>query len=85
MDMQMQGIEGRKQLRQRCRSWVVSDASAGLYHCNDRNVMSRRGSLPEAGMNDYVSKPLRPDALYAALESNCRKSDSVPECGRDLS
>ncbi|MER2539581.1 MAG: response regulator [Azonexus sp.] len=87
MDMQMPvlgGIEATETIRARemRRSWVVSDAFKPVYIiAMTANVMSSdRDRCLEAGMNDYVSKPLRPDALYAALaRATAEKSDSVPE------
>lgn len=75
MDMQMPvlgGIEATEAIRARemRRSWVVSDAVRQVYIiAMTANVMSSdRDRCIEAGMNDYVAKPLRPELLYAALE-----------------
>lgn len=75
MDMQMPvlgGIEATEAIRSRemRRSWVVSNAFKPVYIiAMTANVMSSdRERCLEAGMNDYISKPLRPEALYAALE-----------------
>jgi protein-histidine pros-kinase len=75
MDMQMPvlgGIEATEAIRARemRRSWVVSDAFKPVYIiAMTANVMSSdRERCIEAGMNDYVSKPLRPELLYASLE-----------------
>jgi len=75
MDMQMPvlgGIEATEAIRSRemRRSWVVSDTFKPVYIiAMTANVMSSdRERCLEAGMNDYVSKPLRPEVLYAALE-----------------
>ncbi|MEN9481354.1 MAG: hypothetical protein RLZZ298_2749 [Pseudomonadota bacterium] len=74
MDMQMPvlgGIEATETIRARemRRSWVVSAGFNPVYIiAMTANVMSSdRDRCLEAGMNDYVSKPLRPEALYAAL------------------
>lgn len=66
------GIEATEAIRSRemRRSWVVSNAFKPVYIiAMTANVMSSdRERCLEAGMNDYISKPLRPEALYAALE-----------------
>jgi two-component system sensor histidine kinase/response regulator len=52
------------------RSWVVSHELRPVYIvAMTANVMaSDRDRCMEAGMNDYVGKPLRPAELFAALE-----------------
>ena len=74
MDMQMPvmgGVEATEAIRARemRRSWVVSHAFKPVYIiAMTANVMSSdRERCLEAGMNDYVAKPLRPELLYAAL------------------
>jgi protein-histidine pros-kinase len=87
MDMQMPvlgGIEATEAIRARemRRSWVVSDAFKPVYIiAMTANVMSSdRERCFEAGMNDYVSKPLRPEALYAAMaRATAEKTDLTPE------
>ncbi|MFN4325383.1 MAG: response regulator [Azonexus sp.] len=75
MDMQMPvmgGIEATEAIRSRemRRSWVVSQEFKPVYIiAMTANVMaSDRERCIEAGMNDYIAKPLRPDELHAALE-----------------
>ena len=74
MDMQMPvmgGVEATEAIRSRemRRSWVVSHAFRPVYIiAMTANVMaSDRDRCMEAGMNDYVAKPLRPEELLAAL------------------
>jgi protein-histidine pros-kinase len=74
MDMQMPvmgGEEATEAIRSRemRRSWVVSHEYRPVYIiAMTANVMaSDRERCLEAGMNDYVAKPLRPEELYAAL------------------
>ena len=74
MDMQMPvmgGEEATEAIRSRemRRSWVVSHEYRPVYIiAMTANVMaSDRDRCLEAGMNDYVAKPLRPEELYAAL------------------
>ncbi|PKO38943.1 MAG: hybrid sensor histidine kinase/response regulator [Betaproteobacteria bacterium HGW-Betaproteobacteria-4] len=85
MDMQMPvmgGIEATEAIRARemRRSWVVSHEMKPVYIiAMTANVMaSDRDLCMEAGMNDYVAKPLRPDELFAALE-RCRGGGSSDE------
>jgi protein-histidine pros-kinase len=75
MDMQMPvmgGIEATEAIRSRemRRSWVVSHEFRPVYIiAMTANVMaSDRDRCLEAGMNDYVAKPLRPAELFAALD-----------------
>ena len=85
MDMQMPvmgGIEATEAIRSRemRRSWVVSHEVRPVYIiAMTANVMaSDRDRCMEAGMNDYVAKPLRPAELFAALE-RCRDRGSDDE------
>jgi two-component system, sensor histidine kinase and response regulator len=78
MDMQMPvmgGVEATEAIRSRemRRSWVVSHEVKPVYIiAMTANVMaSDRDRCMEAGMNDYVAKPLRPAELFAALD-RCR-------------
>ncbi len=75
MDMQMPvmgGIEATEAIRshEMRRSWVVSHELKPIYIiAMTANVMdSDRERCMAAGMNDYIAKPLRPDALFAAIE-----------------
>ncbi|MBU3695394.1 response regulator [Dechloromonas sp.] len=74
MDMQMPvmgGIEATEAIRSRemRRSWVISQGFKSVYIiAMTANVMaSDRDRCLEAGMNDYVAKPLRPEALRDAM------------------
>ncbi|MBU1365933.1 MAG: response regulator [Gammaproteobacteria bacterium] len=85
MDMQMPvmgGIEATEAIRARemRRSWVVSHEMKPVYIiAMTANVMaSDRDLCLEAGMNDYVAKPLRPAELFAALE-RCRGDGGLDE------
>ena len=75
MDMQMPvmgGVEAAEAIRARemRRSWVVSGSFTPVYIvAMTANVMeSDRERCLQAGMNDYLAKPLRADQLFAALE-----------------
>ena len=87
MDMQMPvmgGVEATEAIRSRemRRSWVVSHEFRPVYIiAMTANVMaSDRDRCLEAGMNDYVAKPLRPAELFAALE----RAHSGAEAGNGL-
>ncbi|EKE17662.1 MAG: hypothetical protein ACD_10C00329G0001 [uncultured bacterium] len=74
MDMQMPvmgGVEATEVIRSRemRRSWVISHEFRPVYIiAMTANVMaSDRDRCMEAGMNDYVAKPLRSEELFAAL------------------
>jgi two-component system, sensor histidine kinase and response regulator len=84
MDMQMPimgGIEATEAIRSRemRRSWVVSNAFQPVYIiAMTANVMSSdRDLCLDAGMSDYVAKPLRPEELFAALDRACGQSAAV--------
>jgi protein-histidine pros-kinase len=75
MDMQMPvmgGVEATEAIRSRemRRSWVVSHEIKPVYIiAMTANVMaSDRDRCMEAGMNDYVAKPLRATELFSALD-----------------
>jgi len=85
MDMQMPvmgGIEATEAIRSRemRRSWVVSHVFKPVYIvAMTANVMSSdRERCLEAGMNDYVAKPLRPEMLYAALARAAGEAGEAP-------
>jgi protein-histidine pros-kinase len=87
MDMQMPvmgGVEATEAIRSRemRRSWVVSHEFRPVYIiAMTANAMaSDRDRCLEAGMNDYVGKPLRPAELFSALE----RARSGTEAGNGL-
>ena len=74
MDMQMPvmgGVEAAEAIRSRemRRSWVVSNEfhPVQIIAMTANVSASDRARCLDAGMNDYLTKPLRPDDLYAAL------------------
>ena len=86
MDMQMPvmgGLEATEAIRSRemRRSWVVSHEYRPVYIiAMTANVMaSDRERCLEAGMNDYVAKPLRPEELAAALARAEGAAEGEPE------
>ncbi|MEI7612088.1 MAG: response regulator [Betaproteobacteria bacterium] len=75
MDVQMpvmDGIEAAESIRSRemRRSWVVSQEFRPVYIiAMTANAMDGdRERCLQAGMNDYVAKPIKPSELYAAID-----------------
>ena len=75
MDMQMPvmgGIEATESIRARemRRSWVVSHEfrSVTIIAMTANAMEGDRERCLDAGMNDYVAKPIRPQELYAAID-----------------
>jgi len=103
MDMQMpvmDGIEATESIRSRemRRSWVVSEEFKQVYIiAMTANAMDGdRDRCLQAGMNDYVSKPIKPLDLYAAIdrglglasetiEDRIGLSDNLTDTSLDLS
>ena len=82
MDLQMPvmgGIEATETIRSRemRRSWVISHELKPIHIiAMTANAMdSDRERCLAAGMNDYLSKPLRPEALFAALRRVAGEED----------
>lgn len=80
MDMQMpvmDGIEAAESIRSRemRRSWVVSQEYKQVYIiAMTANAMDGdRERCLQAGMNDYVAKPVKPSELYAAIDRSLGK------------
>ena len=79
MDMQMPvmgGIEATEAIRSRemRRSWVVSEEfrSVCIIAMTANAMEGDRERCLAAGMDDYVSKPIKPDDLYAAIVRGVR-------------
>ena len=75
MDMQMpvmDGIEATEAIRSRemRRSWVVSEQfhQICIIAMTANAMEGDRDRCLQAGMNDYVSKPVKTDELYAAID-----------------
>ena len=75
MDMQMPvmgGIEATEAIRSRemRRSWVISTEFKSVYiiAMTANATDGDRDRCLQAGMNDYLSKPIRANDLYAAIE-----------------
>jgi two-component system sensor histidine kinase/response regulator len=75
MDMQMPimgGIEATESIRARemRRSWVISHEfkSVSIIAMTANAMEGDRERCLEAGMNDYVAKPVKPNEFYAAID-----------------
>jgi len=83
----MDGIEATESIRSRemRRSWVVSDEFEQVYIiAMTANAMDGdRDRCLQAGMNDYVSKPIKPQELYAAIDRGLGlESERRPDLSR---
>ena len=85
MDMQMpvmDGLEATETIRSRemRRSWVVSQDFRPVHIiAMTANAMEGdRGRCLQAGMNDYISKPIKAEALYAAIDRSVGVADDEP-------
>lgn len=69
MDVQMPGMDGLETTR-RIRDWEKSTGRSAVYIiAMTANAMAGdREKCLASGMNDYLAKPVRPDALQAAIE-----------------
>ena len=73
MDMQMPEMDGLEATRYICQEW--DESSRPWIIAMTANAMERdRNKCLDAGMNDYVSKPVRLADLIAALQHFCGAS-----------
>lgn len=70
MDVKMPGIDGLETTRRICRRWVVGSRPRIIGMTASTTEGDRQKCL-EAGMDDYIPKPLRLEELKAAL-SRCQ-------------
>jgi len=75
MDIQMPEMDGLEATR-RIRAQRNGARSPYIVAMTANAMQGDREACIEAGMNDYVSKPIRPDSLAAAL---ARASDAIGE------
>jgi signal transduction histidine kinase/CheY-like chemotaxis protein/HPt (histidine-containing phosphotransfer) domain-containing protein len=67
MDVQMPEMDGLEATQIICSKWPKSERPR-LIALTANAMQSDREACLEAGMDDYLSKPLRPEALIEALE-----------------
>ncbi|MCT7952243.1 response regulator [Ancylothrix sp. C2] len=72
MDVQMPEMDGLEASRRICQEWPA-DARPWIIAMTANAMQGDRLVCLDAGMNDYVSKPIRLEALIEAL-SQCRTS-----------
>jgi signal transduction histidine kinase/HPt (histidine-containing phosphotransfer) domain-containing protein len=78
MDVQMPGMDGLETTR-RLREWEKNESRAATHIIAlTANAMAGdRDKCLAAGMNDYLAKPVRPDALQAAIERTKRGTTAL--------
>jgi CheY-like chemotaxis protein/HPt (histidine-containing phosphotransfer) domain-containing protein len=67
MDMQMPEMDGLEATRRICQEWTAAQRPR-LIAMTANTMQGDREACLEAGMDDYVGKPIRVDELQAALE-----------------
>lgn len=87
MDVQMPvmgGIEATQAIRAReaRRSWAMSGRwqSIPIIAMTAHAMEGDRNRCLEAGMDDYVSKPVQPAALFEAIRRVCAQRDEMVAC-----
>jgi CheY-like chemotaxis protein len=76
MDVQMpnlDGLEATRRIRQ-----LASGANAYIVAMTANAMQGDREQCIEAGMDDYVSKPVSPETLTQALERHSRRPSHSP-------
>jgi CheY-like chemotaxis protein len=73
MDVQMPELDGLEATR-RIRAWGPAAAGPHIVAMTANALEGDRETCLAAGMDDYVSKPIRPDALAAALQRAPRRA-----------
>ncbi len=71
----MDGIEATSAIRDRERG---SDRRIRIVAMTAHAMESDRQRCLDAGMDDYISKPVNPGALFAVVEQAGRPADAVP-------
>ena len=69
MDVQMPGMDGLTATRQICTEWV-KEKRPRIIAMTANAMQGDREKCLSAGMDDYITKPVRPEALITAL-SKC--------------
>ncbi|KYC36965.1 histidine kinase [Scytonema hofmannii PCC 7110] len=77
MDVQMPEMDGLQATRQICQEWSASQRP-WIIAMTAHAMQGDREECLNAGMNDYMSKPIRPESLPQAFENYRRKRNSTP-------
>ena len=75
MDVTLPGIDGIEATRQNPRARRVRRRRCGSSACPDARMPSTRRPAVPAGMDAYLTKPLSPSALAAALAESVGRAD----------
>jgi CheY-like chemotaxis protein len=75
MDVQMPRMDGLEATRQIRARWP--DRSIRIIGLTANAMAGDREACLEAGMDDYVSKPIRPDELARAIERTAARTGPV--------
>ncbi len=84
MDVQMpemDGLEATRQIRARPVPPERGERPIRIVAMTANAMQGDREACIEAGMDDYLAKPIRPEELAAAIEATPRRSDPVPHVG----
>ena len=75
MDVQMPEMDGLEATRQICARWQ-SDERPTIIAMTANVMEGDRETALDAGMDDYVAKPIRVEELVAALRNARRKGNN---------
>jgi CheY-like chemotaxis protein len=79
MDVQMPEMDGLEATRRICTRWPASDRPY-IVAMTANAMKEDQGHCLAAGMNDYLSKPVRADEIKGALErAAAQRSHTLPK------
>ena len=78
MDVQMPELDGLEATRRICARWPAEQRPR-IIAMTANAMQEDREACFEAGMDDYVAKPIRPEELAAALDHARPIDEIVPE------